>query len=475
MNSQDSFWAAVIQSCAVSDIYQSVEPAFWPELSERLDDMIVQSGISSDTPICLKLNNSVVSVILLAHLLRKNVSVYLTSGQALHKGVVPPFCRGIISVSAPEVLSSLEKTSPSPCFSINPGYNNPAKIFQGDERYVIFSTSGSTGDPRYVCFRHRELLANSENCVRRFRFQKSTNILIPVPMNHMFGLGVGVLPSLLSGSSLRIIDKTSVLNLYESLRNFKPDICLINPTMCGMLLKLNKSLRTDTLFISAGEKIKENLADEFSDKFGKLVNLYGSTELGATATSFSAGNVQDSRYRLAPLNGISFRLSEGKSGEIFCKSSSGFCFYLNEDGEVNEPLPYLDGWLPTRDTGILHDDGMLEITGRADWCINRSGFLVSLLELEAKIEEIIGPEVSVILTETDNGSLVALTCTETQNYAVLGRNFKGKLAGTLPKHLTPDRFVFVTGIPLLANGKANRRLIKDTLNKNNNHEYSTFN
>jgi long-chain acyl-CoA synthetase len=460
--SRISLFADTIKPCLLADAGQQVESSRWPEVFDFLDTFFERKSILPGTIVCLQLDNTVASVLILSYLLRHSIPVYLSPAQSLHKGILPSFCEKIIA--HPQLLMLKGELQVHAEITDNPQYNHKSIVLKNSTGHLLLSTSGSTGKPKYVCYEYPQLHTNATNCVERFGLNKDSKILVPVPASHMFGLGVGVLPALLCGSSLRLVDKTSVLNLYDSLRRFEVDFCLVNPTLCGMLLKLNKSLQTGTCFISAGEKIKEKLADEFSKKFGQLVNLYGSTEMGAMATSVVASIPGKRKYLLNPLTAVSFRLSNGNKGEIYCRSLASFSFYLDEFGNRYEPLPFEDGWLSTGDMGLLHTNSLLEINGRIDWCINRSGFLVSLLELENKLESILGLGLNIILSESVDGQLVACLTGQSQDRIPDENALRKSLTGQLPGHLFPDKFLCISEIPLLPNGKPDRARIKELLN-----------
>jgi O-succinylbenzoic acid--CoA ligase len=85
-------------------------------------------------------------------------------------------------------------------------------------------------------------------------------------------------------------------------------------------------------------------------------------------------------YRVHPLPGVEIRIAS--EGQIALRGPQVFAGYLGE--EPRDP----DDWFVTGDLGRLHDDGSLEVLGRADDVIVTGGENVDPAAVEAAMSQV---------------------------------------------------------------------------------------
>jgi acyl-coenzyme A synthetase/AMP-(fatty) acid ligase len=387
--------------------------------------------------------NTVESVEILTGLLKSGVNFFVRSASSLVDVPVPVFCD--------KVLIGHELID-------NPGY----RVLEGqpaaDSGLVIFSSSGTTGRPKFICFRGDKLLSNAAACAERFGLSAGSKVLIPVPIAHMYGLGAGLLPALQAGAEIEVMGNTNVIRLMDRLSGSGPDVTLLTPALCRMLLQVNRSFHSG-LYVSAGERINTYNYSWYEKSFGRLINLYGCTEMGAMATTPVEGDAMQQGL-VRPLPGVFFRID---GGELLCRHGAGFECYLDADG-----IPYSgyteDGWYATKDLGVLAGEDCLLVTGRTDHCINRLGFLVSLQEIESRIEALLaGIEQAVVLAydaEVIAGSTLIAVCELRDGNAIHAGSARTLCRQALPAHMAPDKLYFVESLPRLGNGKPDRQSLQ---------------
>lgn len=420
--------------------YEEVE-----DIMERLDVYFSSKGRIA----CLAMatENTVSGALMILYLLSRRINVFLLPPQAPVDKSIPVFCDRILSVDGghPDIPSLRDH----PDFEgggITPGSGA-----------VLLASSGTTGTPKYVRFDGGNLLRNARNCLERFRYSAGSKVLIPVPIGHMYGLGVGLLPALMAGADIRLIDRNNAIKLKEHQASFQPDITLVTPTVIRMLLLLPKSRGQQGMFITAGEKITGKDFRGFESAYGPLFNLYGCTELGAIATSTSEGERSDGL--LKPLEGVEVKIDA--DGQVRCRHNAPFTSYVDTRGRLLAGTT--EEWFSTKDMGMAERDGNFRVLGRMDHCVNRSGYLVSLDEVGSCLENLFqGIRQAIVLdagVEKGLTTKLIAVCEVSEEEAFDPDIIRKICQDNLNKQMIPDEFHFIRDMPRLTNGKADRALL----------------
>ena len=444
-----------------------------PARLKQIESFLAEQGIDRDVCIAVECINSLAGALLILALFQRGNSFVLTppSGEAELKPT-PHFCRHRLRVL--------------PAESADSGEFSPVTYLRS-ERNVLFNgkltppsklylrTSGSIGISKLVVHSHEKLLGNAANCISRYGFSAGSRAVIPVPVAHMYGFGAEFLPAVMSGASIDLQEKTNLLKYLDREKHFRPTIAFATPAICEMLLRAYKTPRKNYhVFVTSGQRIGEDLFRNFDSMVsGRLVNQYGSTELGATAGCLP-GDSLDLRATTigTPMPGVQLRLDplpaegwmDGKNGtpkgELCCNHPFGFEGYVDEDGEWISKAPG-NGWYRTSDVGMTQSDGSIVIVGRAAAGINRRGYLISLSDIERRMEELPAlSEVVVVASAAENnqGQRIAAFCVLRQGSDLDGIQVRRQCFDLLPPYAIPDEVHIVTaGLPLLPSGKVDRR------------------
>lgn len=78
---------------------------------------------------------------------------------------------------------------------------------EGDRRAMMLYTSGTTGRPKGVVTRHSALAAQAESVVTAWRWTAADNLLHVLPLNHLHGIVVALLPTLWAGASVEMWER----------------------------------------------------------------------------------------------------------------------------------------------------------------------------------------------------------------------------------------------------------------------------
>jgi len=438
-----------------------------PPLLDEIDAVLLQSGAGAGACPAMECNNSVPSALLTLALMRAGRSFMLFPPSVAEDiKPVPRFCSHRIVISSPQAVA----VPAANCFGIaaNPFYNG--KPAATEKLYV--RTSGSMGVSKIVVHSHARLLGNARNVVGKYGFTAESRVSIPVPLAHMYGFGAEFLPAVIAGASIDLQDKTNVVRYLDHERRFRPDIVFVTPSLCEMLLTAFRKPRTQyQAFVTSGQRIGEELFRTFDRTVGgRLINQYGSTEMGATAAC-DFGDAPEKRAAEIgrPMDGVELRLeprgdatNTDVSGDLYCRHPWGFEGYLDEDGEWIAKAA-ADGWYRTGDIAVKTPGGSMIVTSRADASVNRSGYLVMLSDIERIVERLDGVgEVAVVAgkKETERGQSIAAFCVLRSGAVLDGTQVRRRCADLMPPYAIPDEVRIVTELPLLASGKLNRRALE---------------
>ena len=122
-----------------------------------------------------------------------------------------------------------------------------------------------------------------------------------------------------------------------------------------------------------------------------------------------------------------------------------------------------DGWYRTGDIAAERSDGSIAVVGRADASVNRSGYLVSLSDIQRiveTLEEVSGAAVVAGKGETDKGQRVAGFCVLRAGATLDGSQVRRRCFELMPHYAIPDEVRIVPELPLLASGKLDRRSLE---------------
>jgi len=332
---------------------------------------------------------------------------------------------------------------------------------------VYLRTSGTTGAPKWAVHDKARLLQNARACITRLGLSPADRVLIPVPMHHMYGLGAGLLPSLLAGAAIHLVPRGNPLEVFRAQRAFLPNVMFLVPSQCRSIMALNRGGDTPArLVVVAGDKLAPDEAAAFEAKHGLLVCLYGSTELGA----ITAGRPEDPaalRHLTAgpPMEGMTLALEPAvpdaaADGAVpmRVRSLTGLLGYADATGTLVSQAPEV--W-ETGDLVRLHPGDRIEVLGRADHAVNRDGLLVHMGAIEASLGRAAGVTQATVVAvgRTRRGIGLAAFCTLARGAVSTEEDILRHCRADLPPRAVPDWLFLRDALPMLASGKVDRRAL----------------
>ncbi|WP_035600838.1 AMP-binding protein [Haloferula sp. BvORR071] len=353
----------------------------------------------------------------------------------------------------------------------------------GDECALLF-TSGSSGEPKGVPLTHRNVLGNVCQFGTRLNLAPGAAILGSLPLFHSFGCTVTLWYPIIEGIDLVTYpNPIETKRLAELIAQRGVNILLATPTFLrGYMKRVEpEQLRSLQLVVTGAEKLPDNLAEAFQERFGippqegyGLTETSPATNVNLPDLTAPADTVVIPSHRRGSvghmLPGIAFRMTDpatekavrgDKQGVIWMKGANIFPGYLNNPKQSSEVLT-ADGWFRTGDVGRIDDDGFLYIEGRISRFSKIAGEMVPHETVEAAVNKALGLDAEaerkiaiVGIPDEQKGEAIVLLSTiagPALEQECIDLRYKLMDAG-FPSLWCPKIIVPVTEIPVLASGK----------------------
>lgn len=433
-----------------------------PGIFEKIKIFFVERDIGPGNFLALECENSVPGALILLYLLEEGYSFLLLP---VVKNPSPGPGQSVPGLCRYKIGTENQGLNPAQFLHIsrNEKWMGESLAASGEPK-LCMRTSGSTGAPKMAVHSHTLLEGNVLNCVKRLRLSSRDRIAIPVPIFHMFGLGAAFLPGAAAGAWIDLQKGANILRYLQREKEFNPNVAFMTPVFSEILLKGRRSPRPYRLTVVAGDRLRGDTFTKYESLFGCLVQLYGSTEMGAV-TSANPDDPVAVRGQTAgkPMSDVQIRLEKGRGedvGELWCHHKYGFQGYVDETGKpTGQDMKKQGGWFCTRDLGRIRPDGCLEILGRSDHSVNRDGLLVFFSDIEKAIVTIEAIETAVVVSrgESQRGKRIIAFCVTARGVNISEKDIQASCFDILPRHAVPDNIVIIKSLPLLPNGKVDRQ------------------
>lgn len=364
----------------------------------------------------------------------------------------------------------------------------------GDDTWYIIFTSGSTGTPKGVqisadCLSH--YLDWSVGLGTAPEEKEGKVFLNQAPFS--FDLSVmDLYTSLVSGGTLYCLEKSvqsDYKKLMESLAQSQAGVWVSTPSFAEVCLSEKsfdeKMLPQLRAFLFCGETLGNRTALKLMERFPKaaVINTYGPTESTVAVTDVTVTKEMAETVNPLPVGAakpgtvIEIRdengttLADGEKGEIIILGDTVSTGYFCQE-ELTGKAFFLENGVRgyhTGDKGYL-EHGMLFYCGRIDLQIKLHGYRIELEDIENNIRRLSGIEHVVVLPNERDGKVKSLTAYVVEeplpeNEREETARLKHELLAYVPEYMVPKKFVFLEQMPMTNNGKADRKRLKEELEK----------
>ncbi|NOU51947.1 long-chain fatty acid--CoA ligase [Pseudoalteromonas sp. JBTF-M23] len=346
----------------------------------------------------------------------------------------------------------------------------------GDSQGMLgFLSSGSVGEPKVIFHQPDSLVANSQNALNLLPLSLQDNVLIPVPISHMYGFGAAALSSLCAGASVCLTQGLNLLKWKQIEKTWQPSCVFFTSSLLDAVSAKLSDKHVLKLIVTAGDCVNTRYLNAWVNKTQFWLNLYGSTEMGVIgiASLINQGllNSDAEQAYFTPCPGVDVA---SVNEQLEVHQMHAFVGYLNSNASIAmspaHPQFFNVAEKPfkTGDLGKLASDGRFSVHGRADFSVNREGRLLAFAQLEIELKkqalnlDVFVQELALVCGPQDSKGKTLIACcegvTESQFSAL-----KQAWRSHLPAYAVPSQIKLVDPLPRLANGKLNRRKLEEVI------------
>lgn len=361
-----------------------------------------------------------------------------------------------------EDLVSAGASRPLPEVSVDPA----------EEPFAILYTSGTMGKPKGVSLTHTNLLLPAAETADTAGLGPDDIVYGVTTVFHVFGLGPGILGTMMAGASLVLHEQFDPREALELIERFGVTVHYGVPTVFVTELREpareTRDLSSLRLGVVAGAPISEDLVRRIRMELcPTLLIAYSLTETASTVSITRPSDTEEKQvYTVGrPIQGTEVRvldldgtvLPEESLGEIAVRGPGVMRGYYRQPGETAQAIDP-DGFFLTGDLGIVDDEGYVHIVGRRKELIIRGGFNVYPREVEDRIyaHPAIQDVAVVGLPHEVLGEVVCACIVPVEGAIVTGAEVKEWCRGALADYKVPDLVRFLDAFPLTGSGKVRR-------------------
>ncbi|MFJ1724793.1 amino acid adenylation domain-containing protein, partial [Streptomyces sp. NPDC088244] len=370
-------------------------------------------------------------------------------------------------------LTALDSTAPSVAERV---------LLPEHPAYVIY-TSGSTGRPKGVVVEHRALVNFLAAMQGRFALDADDRLVAVTTIGFDIA-GLELYLPLLAGARVVLAGRDTVRDpraLRELLLSAGATVVQATPSLWHAVVAGAggaDGVLSGIRVLVGGEALPGDLARTLAAEAPSVTNLYGPTETTIWSTARTVAEVRGgfssiggpiANTQVYVLDAGLHPVPVGVAGELYIAGAGLARGYLGRPGLsaerfVADPFGAGGRMYRTGDVARWNAEGDLEFVGRADDQVKVRGFRIELGEVEAVLAA--HPRVvrAVAMVREDvagDKRLVAYAVPvgDEGGDGALPGALSGFAAERLPGYMVPAAVVVLDGLPLMPNGKVDRRAL----------------
>src|SRR6266436_1075760 len=280
-----------------------------------------------------------------------------------------------------------------------PDHPPECRVAAGDEISMQY-TSGTTSKPKGVLLSHANYLYGGEVMAKAMRVGPGDRHLVVLPLFHAGAQLHAVLPMLLCGGSLALMERFSASRFVEQTIRYDATLAALFAAPIRMLLaqpRTERDAQTRLRAVSYAQNITPRQWEKWHRRFGaRLMQIWGMTEtmslplmhpldlppkplaMGMPALGYECKVVDESGKEAPP----------GTVGELVVSGVPGVSLmkgYFRNERATAETLR--EGWLHTGDQAYMDEEGWFFFVDRKKDMIKRAGENVSASEVEETLKQ----------------------------------------------------------------------------------------
>jgi len=262
----------------------------------------------------------------------------------------------------------------------------------------IVYTSGTTSRPKGVVISHRASLTQGISVAMLLGMTASERTCVVLPLFHVNGQYVGVMPTLTVGGTIVLLEQYSATNFWFQVRRHQCTLMSIVPMQLRTMLAQPAhpdDARHGVRFSFYALLTTDAEWDKFETRFGvRLIEGYGLSETLGICSSNPVVHGKTKRHCIGlPTLGRDMRVVDDTFqdlpvdtvGKILVRGGAMFSGYYKNPQATDACMR--DGWLDTGDNGSVDCDGYFHFFDRSKDVIKRAGENIAASELERVLNE----------------------------------------------------------------------------------------
>lgn len=338
-----------------------------------------------------------------------------------------------------------------------------------DDTAVIIYTSGTTGRPKGAELTHSNLMMNTVLCADLFRPVPEDNILIVLPLFHIFAMVCLMNSGVYRSCHMVLLPRFEAKDVFGLMQKHKISIFGGVPTMYWGLLNYHgedfdyKSISANLrVAVSGGAALPVQVLEDFKKRFDvDILEGYGMSE-GSPVVTFNQLEVRTKPGSIGTtVWGVEVKLvddkgeevARGEKGEIWYRGHNVMKGYYKKPEATAETIT--DGWLHSGDVAIQDEDGFYFIVDRTKDMIIRGGFNVYPRELEEVMiqHEAVSLVAVIGIPDDKMGEEIKAFVVKKEGFSVTEEELMEYSKSKLAAYKYPRIVEFIDALPMSATGK----------------------
>jgi fatty-acyl-CoA synthase len=341
-----------------------------------------------------------------------------------------------------------------------------------EETFAILYTAGTTGKPKGVELTHTNLLSVAGATAAALGLASGDRVVGVTSLFHVFGLGPGILGSVLSGATLILQEGFGPGETLDLIEAHGATVQYGVPPLFAAARHEQRETPRDVstlrVGLAAGGPISDELIRAVEEELCPSLHVaYSLTEMASVATLTLMDDPREKRHHTVgrPLGEVEILVVDNDGeplpvesvGELALRGPGVMKGYHRQPQETRKARRN-DGFLLTGDLGLVDEEGYVHLVGRRREVIIRDGFSVYPREVEDRLEghPAVWEAAVVGIPDEVLGEAICACIVPVEGAIVTGPEIKDWCRVVLADYKIPDLVRFLDEFPRTGNGKPRR-------------------
>jgi long-chain acyl-CoA synthetase len=345
----------------------------------------------------------------------------------------------------------------------------PSRLAQ-DAPYAVVFTSGTTGRPKASLVVHRASVHSGMSYQRVLQLGPDDVTAVLFPMYYISAMHAHVLPAMLSGARIVLVDTQSPREFVELLREEGVTWAYAVPSWWRLALRAGLAdLPLLTRVAAGGAPFPRDLQASLREALPgvRLHDVYGLSETHSPACILQDPEFAEHGGTVGrPLDCVEVEVRDdagialppGDPGELWLRGS------LVTTGYAGDPeataLAIVDGWFDTGDIARICEHGFVTVLDRSKDMINRGGTKVFSAELEELLRAHPAIEDAAVVGIPDALGGEAIAAYLVTSAPVQASEVRVWVRERMADYAVPKRIEVVDALPRTAVGKTDKQALR---------------